>query len=235
MSESEKKANIVEQVMKELTAAQGKLERIQGSAIEKMTFCSKFEDMSRETNQILAQAGQAIQQLISNENEDRHSVITSTHRSKSSHRSRLSRSSLASTSSSARLRRLDLEEEIATLRAKINLVEEKEQLDKANRVALEEIERRKLEIQSEEQRLIEQIETTKETFKLKEQLAEKEARVEACTRFENEGMSVIIDDDDNQNNATREHIQKFLQSQAEPSAEGENNKLVTHDTLPRPR
>ncbi|CAB4034962.1 Hypothetical predicted protein, partial [Paramuricea clavata] len=226
----EKEANIVEQCMKELTAAQEELERIQGSAIEKMTFYSKFEDMSRETNQILAQAVQAIQQLKLNENEDRHSVITSTHRSRSSHRSRLSRSSLASTSSSARLRRLDLEEEIATLRAKINLVEEREQLDKANRVALEEIERRKLEIQSEEQRLIEQIETTKETFKLKEQLAEREARVEACTRFENEGTSVIFDDDDNQSNATREHIQKFLRSQAEPSAEGENNELATHDT-----
>ena len=234
ISELGKEANIVEQYMKELTAAQEKLECIQDSAIEKMTFYSKFEDMSRESNQILAQAGKAMQQLRSNENEDRHSVSASTHRSKSSHRSRLSRSSLASTSSSARLHRLDLEEEIATLRAKINLVEEKEQLDKANRVAIEEIERRKLEIQSEEQRLIEQIETTKETFKLKEQLAEKEARVEACTRFENEGMSVIFDDDDNQSNATREHIQKFLQSQAEPSAEGENNELVTYDTTNSP-
>jgi hypothetical protein len=115
------------------------------------------------------------------------------------------------------------------LRAKINLVEEREQLDKANRVALEEIERRKLEIQSEEQRLIEQIETTKETFKLKEQLAEKEARVKACTRFENEGMSVIFDDN---SNATQEHIQKFLQSQAEPSAE--NSELVMHDTANSP-
>jgi DNA/RNA endonuclease YhcR with UshA esterase domain len=120
------------------------------------------------------------------------------------------------------------------LRAKINLVEEREQLYKANRVALEEIERRKLEIQSEEQRLIEQIETTQETFKLKKQLAEKEARVSACTRFEKEDMSVIFDDDDNQCNATREHIQRFLQSQAEPSAEGENNELVTHDTANSP-
>jgi hypothetical protein len=40
-----------------------------------MTFYSKFEDMSRETKQILAQAGQAIQQLRLNENEDRHSLI----------------------------------------------------------------------------------------------------------------------------------------------------------------
>jgi hypothetical protein len=115
----------------------------------------------------------------------------------------------------------------------LHLVEEREQLDKANQVALEEIEKRKLEIQSEEQHLIEQIETTKETVKLKEQLAEKEARVEACTRFENEGMSVIFDDDYNQSNATREHIQKFLQSRAEPSAEGEN-ELVTHDTANSP-
>ena len=109
-----------------------------------------------------------------------------------------------------------MEEEIATLRVKLNLAGEREQLDKANRLALNEVQRRKSEIEREQQRLMKEIEVSKERFKLREQLAEKEARVEACARFENEGMSVILDDGD-QSNATREHIERFLQSQAELS------------------
>ena len=208
----ERESRVLEECMKELTAAQEALENIQSSTVEKMTLYGKFEDMSRETNQILKQVGQTIHELRLKEDEDRYSVSSSrNHRSGTSHKSKQSkssRSSLASTSSSTRLRRLDLEEEIATLRVKMNMAHEKEQLDKANRLALNEIEKRKLEVQKEEQRLVEEIELAKERFKIKEQLAEREARVEACTRFENEGMSVIFDDDDNQSNATREHIQK---------------------------
>ena len=107
-----------------------------------------------------------------------------------------------------------MEEEIATLQVKLNLVDEREQLDKANRLALNEVQRQKSEIEREQQRLMKEIEVSKERFKLREQLAEKEARVEACARFENEGISVILDDGD-QSNATREHIERFLQSQAE--------------------
>ena len=105
-----------------------------------------------------------------------------------------------------------MEEEIATLRVKLNLAGERELLDKANRLALYEVQRRKSEIEREQQRLMKEIEVSKERFKLREQLAEKEARVAALARFENEGMSVILDDGD-QSNATREHIERFLQSQ----------------------
>lgn len=68
----------------------------------------------------------------------------------------------------------------------MSLVRERQELDKMNRYALDEIEQRKLEIQNEEKRLMEEIKISKEKFKIREELAEKEARVEACVRFEKE-------------------------------------------------
>ncbi len=201
--------------MKELAAAQEALENTQSSTVEKMALYGKFEEMSRETNHVLVQA---VRELKRNENEDKQSVCSSRSSrsvatSKSKH-SKSTRSSLASSSSSARLRRLELEEEIATLRIKMNLAHEKEGLDKASKSAMEEIEKRKLELQMEEQQIMDEIETSRERFRLKELLAEKVARVEACVRFENESMPVL--DDGDQENATQEHIERFLQSQAEP-------------------
>lgn len=212
----ERESRVLEECMNELASLQEALESIQSSTVEKMTLYGKFEEMSRQANQILQQVGQAVRELRGKEDEDKQSVET---RSRNSHKtkgSKSSHSSSASTSSSARFRRLNLEEEIATLRVKLNLADEREQLDKANRLALNEVERRKSEVEREQQRLMKEIEVSKEKFKLREQLTEKEARVEACARFENEGMSVIFDDGD-QSNATREHIERFLQSQAELS------------------
>ncbi len=96
----------------------------------------------------------------------------------------------------------------------MNSAHEKEGLDKASKSAMEEIEKRKLELQMEEQQLMDEIETSRKRFRLKELLAEKEARVEACVRIENESMPVL--DDGDQENATQEHIERFLQSKAEP-------------------
>ena len=230
----EKESHVLEECMAELAAAQEALENIQSSTVEKMTLYGKFEDMSRETNEILKQVGQTIYEL-KREDEDRYSASSlRSHRSGNSHkskRSKSSRSSLASTSSSARLRRLNLEEEIASLRVKMNMAHEKEQLDKANRLALNEIEKQKLEVQKEEQRLVEEIKLAKERFEIKEQLAEKEARFEACTRFENENTSMIFDDGD-QGNAAQEHIERFLRSQ-EPSLippTGENGEPTVYLT-----
>ena len=195
-----------------------------------MTLYGKFEDMSRETNQILTQAGQTIRELKLNEVDDRCSI--SSFRSKrsadsgKSQRSKLCHRSLASTTSSTRQRRLDLEEEIATLRVKMQLAHEKEQLQMTNRFALDEMERRKLEIQNEEKRLIEEIKTSKERFQLREELAEKEARVEVCARLENEDMPLFSDNQDRSDTVnipnknvfenTQEHIQRFLDSREEP-------------------
>ena len=102
------------------------------------------------------------------------------------------------------MRRLNVEE-IVTLRVKMNKVHEKEQLDKANWLALNKIEKGKLEVQKEEQRLVEENKLAKERSKIKEQLAEKEL----YTRSENENTSLIFDDGD-QGNAMQEHTKRLL-------------------------
>ena len=206
--------------MKDLTTAQEELENTQGSTVEKMILYGEFEGISRETNQMLKQVGETIRELKSKGDEDRHSIRSSrSNRSVTTRKSRGSKShcsSLASTSSSARSRRLDLEEEIATFRVKMNLIHEKE-IDKSNRYALDEIEQRRLELRNEEKRLLDEVKILKEKFKIKEQLAEKEARVEACVRFENENTSIVFDDGD-QGSYVQEHVKRFLASQEELSA-----------------
>jgi hypothetical protein len=57
--------------------------------------------------------------------------------------------SKGSTSSSARQRRQDLEEEAAILKAKMCLTQKKEEMDRANQLALVEIQGKMLEIQKE--------------------------------------------------------------------------------------
>ncbi len=237
-TELERDARVLDKCMRELAAAQEALENTQSSTVEKMALYGKFEEMSRETNHVLVQVGQTVRELNQNENEDKQSVRSS-RSSRSVARSKHSkstRSSLASSSSSARLRRLELEEEIATLRVKMNLAHEKEGLDKASKSAMEEIEKRKLKLQMEEQQLMDEIETSRERFRLKELLAEKEARVEACVRFENESMPVL--DDGDQEKATQEHIERFLQSQAKPptppTATNDDNK-PTSPNYPIPK
>ena len=166
-TELERDARVLDKCMRELAAAQEALENTQSSTVEKMALYGKFEEMSRETNHVLVQVGQTVRELNQNENEDKQSVRSS-RSSRSVARSKHSkstRSSLASSSSSARLRRLELEEEIATLRVKMNLAHEKEGLDKASKSAMEEIQKRKLKLQMEEQQLMDEIETKRKRHK----------------------------------------------------------------------
>ena len=129
----ERESRVLEQCMKELTAAQEELENSQDSAVERMTLYGKFEDISRETNQMLIQVGETIRDLKCRDDFDKYSVSSSRSNrsaiSRKSRRSKSSRGSLASTSSSARQRRLDLEEEIATLRVKMDMVHERKEID----------------------------------------------------------------------------------------------------------
>lgn len=102
----ERESRILEQCMKELTTAQEELENTQDSAVEKMILYGKFEDISRENNQMLVRVGETIRELKSKEEDDRYSIASSrssqSATSRKSQRSKLSRGSFASTSSSAR-------------------------------------------------------------------------------------------------------------------------------------
>ena len=204
-----------------------------------MTLYGKFEDISRETNKMLIQVGETIRDLKSRDDFDKHSVSSSRSNrsvaSRKSQQSKSSRGSLASTSSSARQRCLDLEEQIATLTVKMDMVHEREEIDKANRYALDEIQQRKLEFQNEEKRLMRDIEICKEKLRIKEELAKKKARVEVCTRLENEAQAVILDDK-SQSDKMKEHIERFLEAQAESLTphSNENNKPAIPNVMSNP-
>ena len=196
ISTLQNESRTLEQCMDNLTQAHDALEMVSESTVEKIILYGKFEDMSRENNNVLKQVHQTIRDLKADLN-DRGSVTSKrTNRSGSSRktgRSLGSRYSRGSTNSSTRQRRQELEEEAAILKAKMRLVHEKEELDKANQQALEEIEERVLEIQREEKKVKEQIKISEEKFKMREDLAETEARIEVCTKFDcDDGHPVLL-------------------------------------------
>ena len=86
----------------------------------------------------------------------------------------------------------------------MNMVKIKENLDMANRRALEEIEKKKMEIEREEKRIKDEIENTTEKYEISKELAEKRARIDVCKRFEEEFVIPDIGDDDH--NSVEEHI-----------------------------
>ena len=76
----------------------------------------------------------------------------------------------------------------------MDMVREREEIDKANRYALDEIEERKLELQNKEKCLMrDNIKNSKKPLRIKE-LAEKMARIEVCKRLENKVQSIIFND-----------------------------------------
>lgn len=64
--------------------------------------------------------------------------------------------------------------------------EEKQAMEMQSRKMLEEIERCKIEVLKEEERALEEIRKLQGSFKLREELAQKEAMVNACVKIEKE-------------------------------------------------
>ena len=196
--------------------------------MERITVFGRFESMSQETNQILKEVGAVICELKKID-DDRCSIASSKYSLKSA-KSKSSRHSTMSTTSSTRQRRLDLEEELACLKAKMSMVKVKDDLDIANRRALEQIEEKKIEIEREEKRVREQIEMATEKYEISQELAEKKARINACKRFEEEvGMP---DFGDNDQISVDEHTKTFLDSQPNLSSNEAQTCEVGNQAVP---
>ena len=208
----EQGTQILIKFMNELAETQERLDKVKESEVEKITLFGRFETMSNEINVMLKEVGAVLSELIIKKNDDDRQSIAS---SRYSRKSRSSRGSASSTTSSTRQRRIDLEEELASLKARMDMVKVKENLDIANRKALQEIERKKMEIEREEKRIKEQIENATEKYKISKELAEKKARIDVCKRFEEE--LVLPDLQDNDHNSVEEHIRKFLDTQPNPA------------------
>ena len=231
----EKGSQVLIMLMSELTEAQEGLDKVLESEVERITLFGKFEAMSQESNQVLKEVGTAICELKKID-DDRCSIASSKYsrksgKSKSSrHSVTSSRHSVTSSTSSTRQRRLDLEEELACLKAKMNMVKVKEDLDIANRRALEQIEKKKIEIEREEKRVREQIEIATEKYEITKELAEKRARIDVCKRFEEE--VAMPDFGDNDPNSAEEHIMKFLDSQPNLTSNEAQTCEVENQVIP---
>ena len=226
---------VLEKCMNDLTMAHEELEGVLDSPVEQIALFGKFEDMSKENNMVVQQVYQVIRD-IKLDAEDNRSMISrrssKNHVSHRSYRSQFSRSLKNSSTSSARQRRQELEENAAVLKAKMRVAQEREKIDRANRQVLEEIKGRLQDIQNEERKVKEQILLSDERFKIREELAEAEARIEVCTRFEGE-EETFRTVDEIPCDSTHDRVEHFLQSQpkqdATPLDEQEtSNKLASN-------
>ncbi|CAB3995222.1 Hypothetical predicted protein, partial [Paramuricea clavata] len=161
--------------------------------------------------------------------------VTSSRRSKKSSRSKSSRLTTASTTSTARQRRLNLEEELATLKAKMHMAGKKEELDEANRKALENLDELRLQLQKEETRVKEEIQNATKRFQIAEELAEKKARIDACKKFEEEFAPLPLVDSD-EASCAQERLTRFLGLQPDmPNADNSvrENTTAAESTPPK--
>lgn len=130
---------VSEKCMKGLTMAHEELDGVLESPVERISLFGKFEDMSKENNKVVQQVYQAVRDIKLDAEDDRSLISRKSCRSRTSHRSHSSRSSRNSTTSSTRQRRQELEENAAVLKAKMRIAQEKEKIDEANQLVLEEI------------------------------------------------------------------------------------------------
>ena len=110
----------------------------------------------------------------------------STKSSKISDRSsrKSTRTSSGNSSHSSLQKRVQLEGDIASLRAKLAVTKERHERESEDRAKMDEVRRKKMEIIREEERTKEELKVLEENFRIKEQLAEKEAKMKASMKHE---------------------------------------------------
>jgi hypothetical protein len=159
---------------------------------------------------MLKDVDDALRQLR-RKNDDASSIVSSKRSSRSS-RSKSSRLTSVRSTSTARERRLNLEEQVASLKAKATMAQQRKELAEENRRALEELESKKLQLQNEEIRVKEKIENSTKRLLIAEELAEKKARIDACKRFEEEFTPLALPENDEI--GAEERVINFLGTQS---------------------
>ena len=206
-------SELLEERMRDLFKAQEAVEEVVDAKEELKNLDDKFEQLAKENNNMLRQVGDRIRELESAILEGSSLHSSSSRRSRRSRKSSRSQTTDTSTSSFLR-RRLGLEEDIATLKAKIALSQEKQAIEEHSKRILEEVERRKMEVLKDEERALQEIRSIKDSFKLKEELAQKEAVKGAVLKVEQEeGYSADIREDESQlpkEDGRGDQMEKFL-------------------------
>ena len=198
--------------MRELFKAQEALEEVVESEDEVGKLDRNLEELARENGAILRQIGDRIKDLEAVLLERNSTRSISTRKSNNSKGSNSSQKSRKNNISLAQ-QRIGLEEDIATLKATIALSQEKQAMEMQSRKMLEEIERRKIEVFKEEERALEEIRKLQGSFKLREELAQKEAMVNAdASHLAEEEFDLPVED------GRSEQMERFLRDLPELKA-----------------
>ena len=176
----------LERKMTQVSEAHEALEVLIQDNQDRKLLYEDFENISRENNKTLRMVSERIK-IFEQEVDSQNSVKSpSTKSSKISDRSsrKSSRTSSGNSSHSSLQKRVQLEGDIASLRAKLAVTKERQERESEHRAKMDEVRRMKMEIIREEERTKEELKVLEENFRIKEQLADKEAKMKASIKHE---------------------------------------------------
>ena len=199
------------------------LEAIIDDEEERRLMYENFEVISRENNGVLRMISEKIksqeQELDSKSSTTSGSTKTSKISSRSSRKS--SRMPPPNSSLSVREKRVQLEGDIASLRATMALAEERQRKELEYRRKMDEVQRKKMEIKWEEEHAKEELKALEENFRIKQELVQKEAQMIASIKHE-EDNHILLDEFSSRpptEIGSRSLLEKFLDDQSASASE----------------
>ena len=132
-----------------------------------------------------------------------------------------SRTPPRNSSLSVREKRVQLEGDIASLRATMALAEERQRKELEYRRKMDEVQRKKMEIKQEEERAKEELKALEENFRIKQELVQKEAQMIASIKHE-EDNHILLDEFSSRpptEIGSRSLLEKFLDDQSASASE----------------
>ena len=186
----------IERKMTQLSSSHEALEAAVEDEAERNRLYEEFDVVSRENNETLRMVSERINFLKQEQDLKSSMISQSTKTSKVSDRSsrKSSRSSSRNSSLSLRQKRVQLEGDIASLRATMALAKERQEKEIEHRAKMDEVQRKKMEIAREEERTKEELKALEENFRIKQELVEKEAQMIASIKHEEQDRHICLDE-----------------------------------------
>ena len=199
------------------------LEAIIDDEEERKLMYEDFEVISRENNAVLRMISEKIksqeQELDAKSSTTSGSTKTSKIFSRSSRKS--SHTPPPNSSLSVQEKRVQLEGDIASLRATMALAEERQRKELEYRRKMDEVQRKKMEIKREEECAKEELKALEENFRIKQDLVQKEAQMIASIKHE-EDNHILLDEFSSRpptEIGSRSLLEKFLDDQSASASE----------------
>ena len=186
----------LERKMTQLSLSHDALEAVVEDEAERNRLYEEFEVVSRENNEALRMVSERINCLQQEHDSKSSTISQSTKTSKISDKSsrKSSRSSSRYSSLSLRQKRVQLEGDIASLRATMALAKERQEKEIEHRAKMDEMQRKRMEIAREEERAKEELKALEENFRIKQELVKKEAQMIASIKHEEQDRHIFRDE-----------------------------------------